>query len=319
MEVSFIIPTYNREKLIAKTIDSIKNSSKLKDHEIIVVDDNSSDNTVSMLKKYGDVRVVQNEANKGPAVCRNQGMHVSKGNYLFFIDSDVFLTTGCFEKLYEAIQGCDLIFPTIIFEDGTRMYPSNENEEKFLKASTVFMIRKESLKRLDELFDPAYYMVEEDTDFFMRCKLFGLKCKYERNATAYHVLEPSFSLNLERKYSLTTKNQMYGWLKLCNISPEVTELFNFPSTKLIFKDLIMALFNINLLSITSVDGRMKVRQGYLGKIKMLLRNHQRITSRNRLFLIYLLLKAVTWNIGNIGNTLKKRKSIKKRISKKLSF
>lgn len=313
MEVSFIIPTYNRENLIGKTIDSIKNLSGLKDYEIIVIDDNSSDNTINMLKKYPKIRIIKNQVNKGPAVCRNQGILASKGKYLFFIDSDVFLTKDCFEKLYKSLQEHDISFPTIIFEDETRMYPSNENEEKFLKASTIFMAKKDSLKNLDELFDPDYYMVEEDTDFFMRCKLFGLKCKYEEYAKAYHVLEPDFSLNLEKKYYLTAKNQMYGWLKLSNINPEVTNLFKFPNRKLIFKNLIMILFNINLLSITSVSGRTKVRQNFWGKLKMILGQHQKITSKSRLFLVFLFFKAIRWNISNIKKTFEKRKNIKRKL------
>ena len=310
MKVSFIIPTYNRAKLVCKTIDSIKNSSGLKDYEIIIVDDNSSDGTIQVLKKrYSKLKFVENKTNQGPAVCRNQGIQASKGKYLFLIDSDVFLKKDCFEKLFKAIKGYDIVFPTINFEDETRMYPSNENEEKFVKASTVFMIKKYSLKRLDELFDPDYYMVEEDTDFFMRCKLFGLKCQYVKDAKAYHFLESNFSLNLERKYYLTAKNHIYGWLKLSNANPEVINLFGFPGTRLILKDLIMALFNINLLSITSVSGRIKIKKNIWVKTRTLFGKHPKITSKNRLLLVYLFLKAIAWNVVNIKKASEKRKKI----------
>lgn len=314
MEVSFIIPVYNRAKLVCKTVDSIKNSSGLEDYEIIIVDDNSSDNTIQILKKrYSKLKFVENKFNKGPAVCRNQGIQASKGKYLFLIDSDVFLKKNCFEKLFKAIQGYDIAFPTINFEDETRMYPSNENEQEFLKAATVFMIKKDSLKKLDELFDPNYYMVEEDTDFFMRCKFFGLKCHYVKNATAYHVLESNLSLNLEKKYYLTAKNHIYSWLKFSKTDPEIIKSFGFPSTKLILKDLVMAFFNINLLSITSVEGRTKIKRSYWNKIKMLLGHHQKIVPRNRLLLMFLFSKAIIWNTRNIKRTFKKRRNIKAKL------
>jgi len=308
--ISFIIPTYNREDTLFRTIESIKDSVGLKEYEIIVVDDNSSDNTLDKLKKYKAVKIIKNDVNKGPAVCRNQGIVAAKGDYLFLIDSDVFLTKDCFKKLYKEMQSNDIVFPTINFEDETRMYPSNENEERFLKASTVFMLRKDSLKRLDELFDSSYYMVEEDTDFFMRCSIFRLKCCYVRDAKAYHVLESNASFNLENKFYLTTRNQLYSLLKLSSLDSKVTELFDYPKAKLTMKSLIMALFNVNLLSVTSVEGRTKTRRNIFGKISMLFGKHPKITPRSRVRLIFLFIKALSWNVSNLGNTVHKRKRIK---------
>lgn len=315
IKISFIIPAYNRERLIEKTINTIKGSSDLKNFEIVVVDDNSSDNTVNMLgKRYPSVRVVQNVANKGPAVCRNQGIQASKGDYLFFIDSDVFLTRNCFKKLLKSLRGYDIVFPTINFEDESRMYPSNENEKKFLKASTVFMVKKKSLEKLDEFFDADYYMVEEDTDLFIRCKIFGLKCEYVKNAKAYHVLESNLSLNLEKKYYLTVKNQIYSLLKLSNISSEAVSLFDFPRFKPVVKDFVMALFNINLLSVTSVTGRTKVHRDFLSKAKLLLGEHSRITPKNRLVLLFLFFKAIGWNMMHLRKTFDKKKELKKKLA-----
>ena len=83
--ISIIIPSFNEEKYLGKLLDSIK-SSKFKDFEIIVSDNNSKDNTKKIAKKYGCV------VTKGgkPGVGRNNGAKLAKHD-LLFIDSDVII------------------------------------------------------------------------------------------------------------------------------------------------------------------------------------------------------------------------------------
>ena len=85
--VSVIIPTYNRSGIICRTIDNVLNQT-YKDIEIIVVDDGSSDDTQSKLRKYSrNIRVVYQE-NSGPARARNRGLELARGRYVAFQDSD---------------------------------------------------------------------------------------------------------------------------------------------------------------------------------------------------------------------------------------
>ena len=76
-KVSVVVPVYNVEKYISKCLDSLVNQT-LKDIEIICIDDCSSDNSVSIIKKYmeKDKRIVllQHKANKGLASSRNTGL-----------------------------------------------------------------------------------------------------------------------------------------------------------------------------------------------------------------------------------------------------
>jgi glycosyltransferase involved in cell wall biosynthesis len=85
---SVIIPTYNRADLIGQTLDSVL-ANGLLDIEIIVVDDGSTDGTVSLIdRRYGtQVRVLQ-QANKGPGAARNLGLKSARGDYAAFLDSD---------------------------------------------------------------------------------------------------------------------------------------------------------------------------------------------------------------------------------------
>lgn len=90
-KVSVIIPVYNAEKYIEKTINSVLEQT-YKDYEIILVDDCSKDNSREVIEQY--VRDNENivyfclEENSGAAVARNKGLELAKGRYIAFLDSD---------------------------------------------------------------------------------------------------------------------------------------------------------------------------------------------------------------------------------------
>lgn len=89
--VSVIIPTYNRADKIYNSIYSVINQT-YKTWEIIVIDDNSEDNTEEIIKefmqRYKNIRYIKLKENKGPANARNIGIDNSKGGYIAFLDSD---------------------------------------------------------------------------------------------------------------------------------------------------------------------------------------------------------------------------------------
>lgn len=87
--VSIIIPTYNRGYTIKKSIESILNQT-YKSFELIIVDDNSTDNTAEIVKSIKDerIRYIKQEKNLGANVARNRGVIESKGNFIAFQDSD---------------------------------------------------------------------------------------------------------------------------------------------------------------------------------------------------------------------------------------
>ena len=73
---SVIIPVYNREALIRETLDSVF-AQTYDDYEVIVVDDGSTDDTVSVLEKYADRITILQQENQGPGVARNAGVRVA--------------------------------------------------------------------------------------------------------------------------------------------------------------------------------------------------------------------------------------------------
>lgn len=85
--VSVIIPAYNEEAYINRCLSSLSQQS-LRDFEIIVVDDGSTDKTREIVRSHRGVRLVEGE-HKGPGFSRNLAAKIAKGNILVFVDADM--------------------------------------------------------------------------------------------------------------------------------------------------------------------------------------------------------------------------------------
>lgn len=99
MKVSVIVPVYNASNYIEKCLDSLIKQS-LKEIEIIVIDDGSCDNTFKVLSKHKDKIQLIRQKNSGVASARNKGLSVAKGDYIAFVDSDDWVDSDMFSKLY---------------------------------------------------------------------------------------------------------------------------------------------------------------------------------------------------------------------------
>lgn len=102
MKLSIIVPVYNVENYIRKCIKSIINQT-LKDIEIIVVNDGSTDSSiekiVDLIEKNNNIKIL-NKKNGGLSSARNEGLKIAKGEYVAFVDSDDWIAKDMYEKLY---------------------------------------------------------------------------------------------------------------------------------------------------------------------------------------------------------------------------
>lgn len=90
MRVSVVVPCYNSTRTIRICIESIL-TQREDDYEVIVVDDASTDGSLSILKEYPRIKVVPLNKNRGPSFARNVGVRESSGEILIFLDSDCFV------------------------------------------------------------------------------------------------------------------------------------------------------------------------------------------------------------------------------------
>lgn len=108
-KVTVVVPSYNTEKQIEKCLDTIC-AQTLKDIEIIVVDDGSTDGTVSIAEEYAKkdnrISVIKNQ-HENAGAARNAGLDKSEGEYIVFWDSDDFFAVSALEKLYKKCKAED--------------------------------------------------------------------------------------------------------------------------------------------------------------------------------------------------------------------
>ena len=87
MTISVVIPAYNAETYIARSIDSVLNQARPVD-EIIVVDDGSADATAEIIKRYGEKVRYIHQPNAGVSAARNAGIQAATGDWIAFLDAD---------------------------------------------------------------------------------------------------------------------------------------------------------------------------------------------------------------------------------------
>jgi len=116
MRISVVIPAYNAERWVGGAIGSAL-AQVPAPHEVIVVDDGSTDGTSAILAGYGGAARVVRQRNAGLAAARNAGAAAASGAWLFFLDADDELLPGALAALEEAVgryPGADVIIPNFL-------------------------------------------------------------------------------------------------------------------------------------------------------------------------------------------------------------
>lgn len=184
MKLSVIIPAYNAEMFLAETLDCLEKQT-LKDIQIIIVNDGSTDKTAEIIadyaKKNSNILPIYQE-NSGVSAARNNGINHAEGKYTLFLDSDDVFTPESLENLYNALEksGADMAICRITSfgYGGEQLNPVAETLAKeknidctdkrllwnFLISNKCF--RTEMIKRSGVHFPPLRY--SEDGAFTMQ-------------------------------------------------------------------------------------------------------------------------------------------------------
>ncbi len=127
-KVSVIIPVYNTAKYLESSVSSIQEQT-LRDIEILIIDDGSTDNSPAILKKLSeeDARIrLFTQSNQGQSAARNLGLDNAQGDYVYFMDSDDILELNALSSCYEK---CDSQNLDIVIFDADVFYESEKNEK----------------------------------------------------------------------------------------------------------------------------------------------------------------------------------------------
>ncbi len=133
-KISVIVPVYKAEKYLNRCVDSIINQT-LEDIEIILVDDESPDNSPAICDEYAktDARIkVIHKKNAGAGMARNSALEIATGEYVGFTDADDYIDTRMFEELYNAAKKYDaqFVISGTRFVGGNVFAKSGADEEK---------------------------------------------------------------------------------------------------------------------------------------------------------------------------------------------
>ena len=157
-DVTVIIPIHNGEKYLQRCIDSILNQS-YKNIELLVIDDNSTDDTYKVLQKYlklPNVRFIKNTDTLGPAKTRNIGLQNAKSPYILFLDCDDWIDLNCIKKAIQILNSNSSI-DIAIWEIKTAYY-SKQFSIRYQYQYNNILDNKMALSLLSHLYENEYFI-----------------------------------------------------------------------------------------------------------------------------------------------------------------
>lgn len=181
---SIVIPAFNREKTIKRTIDSVINQTYT-NLEIIVIDDGSTDNTRNVvlgLINDDKIKYIYQD-NQGAQVARNNGLKRAKGEYILFLDSDDWLFDDCISKVVEFYKNNELIdavyYLTGLYKKGKIVSARNDYlqgnvyekvlEQGYLTSSSFITMKKNIFDKIGE-WDTLFPSSQDDDICFRIAK-----------------------------------------------------------------------------------------------------------------------------------------------------
>lgn len=147
MKLSIVVPVYNVEQYVRKCILSIINQDDnlFDDIELIIVNDGSKDKSVDQIQdlvdKYDNITLI-NQENLSLSVARNNGMALAKGDYVWFIDSDDWITSDALKYIMPYLDNISDIVTinyTVVKEDGEYPVETPFSEAKTMSGKNSFL------------------------------------------------------------------------------------------------------------------------------------------------------------------------------------
>lgn len=245
MLLSIIIPVYNVEEYLCECMDSIL-SQDLTNCEVICIDDGSTDGCSSILAnyqhKYPEVMRVFTKPNGGLSDARNYGVHVMRGEYIYFVDSDDYLRPFAIDVIKQSINSnpnVDIIqYDNVISDKGKRLscFPNDSSpmslKDYFLRYHTTNGTSSEFVSSVcvcSYSYSYSYWKANqlhfdvglryEDAMFFYRL------CVLDGRIKLCHVEEPFYVYRVGRTGSISTNVSMSHYADRQYIWREADRLF----------------------------------------------------------------------------------------------
>lgn len=229
MELSIIIVNYDVKQLILDCIRSIYTHLQCTSFEIIVVDNNSTDDSVDAISKaFPEVILIRNNTNVGFSEANNQGIRAANGNYIFLLNPDTYFIDSSICKMIDFVKAKGnsiLVAPKLLNSDRTLQYSAWRDKDLYVMMQESFQLFK-SVYKLErftapvtvdnvagaamlfpkELVEKAGYLDSdifwmEDFDYCYRARKGGVLVYYYPDASIVHYGGQSSETNPKVAYS----------------------------------------------------------------------------------------------------------------------
>jgi GT2 family glycosyltransferase len=249
LDLSVIIVNFNTGKFVSRCLDFLRKNPPHGSHEIFVVDNDSTDNSVQLIREhYPEVRLIRNSSNFGFSYANNQAIGRSSGRYILVLNPDTVVTKSALDEMIRfmdthpdaGVGGAKILnfdgsiqyscrrFPTLLYVFFGRQsvflkfLPSNRISEQYLmmnedytkdiEVDWVFgasMILRREALKEVGIFDEDYFIFVEDTDLCYRMRKKGWKVYFISNAVVFHHL----GVTREHFWKTTVLNHNLGMFK----------------------------------------------------------------------------------------------------------
>jgi len=202
-KVSVIIPVYNSSKYLEECINSVINQT-YKNLEIIIINDDSTDNSLDIINSFNDKRIklIDLPKNGGVSNARNKGIEASTGDYICFLDSDDFWSLKKIEKQVKFIKNKVFIFSDYeYYNNGKRKrvkVPKSITYSEALKNTIIFtstvMFNMNFLNK-DDIYMPNIKLGQDSSTWWKVLNKIGIAYGMNEVLSIYRVGDKSLSSN----------------------------------------------------------------------------------------------------------------------------
>ena len=268
--ISVIIPIYNSNSTIKECLEAVFNSN-FKNFEVIIVSDNSKDNSVQIAKEY-NCKIIELPENNGPAFARNIGAENAKEDILFFIDSDVIIKKNALQHVSEifnnneinVLQGIYSHAPfynnmATQYQQSFYCYYTWQENKKYSSTlvSMCFAIRKKVFLESKGFNTKIKSATAEDEEFGYKLIDKGNKILISRELNEEHRVNYSINKFIKRNFIMYF-DTMKSFLRNKSISKKIDQknyfnvIISLPILALILLTLLINIFIINKITLISL-------------------------------------------------------------------
>jgi len=202
-KVSVIVPVYNSSKYLEECIKNVINQS-YKNLEIIIVNDKSTDNSLSIINSFNDkrIKVINLKENSGVSISRNKGVEVSTGDYICFLDSDDYWNLKKIERQVKFIKNKAFIYSDYEYLKNNKRHrvrvPKIITYKEALKNTTIFtstvMFNMNYLNK-EDIYMPNIKLGQDSSTWWKVLKKVGIAYGMNDVLSIYRVGVRSLSSN----------------------------------------------------------------------------------------------------------------------------